>query len=746
MSAANDSQGPPPQESENKFPETNEAFMQEMVGHLLTPDLYLHTAEFKGDPHKMTSLWWGRRSTIAEVAKIDATKNTYFSVSAFEKEQKVKSGRTLEESKGVIVFMIDDPDITKPHLPAQFINRTSPGKFQFLFQLAELLPTDDDTIALHKAVNASKKADKGGHSCVRYARLPYGVHGSHGNQPCAVEAWQPEIPPYTKAELMAFYVDGDMSGAGGGEEQQGPQPQRTWQTTAKLEEAVRSLASLHPPIVILAGRYFRQGMSEADVIAKLKSLIPDPATIKVKVDRERAEARLEDLKRCVEDARKFLNRQQAARAEAEDSDDGPPDIRPPSDPPIPPLPDFPPGAVGEVAKLAMCMLKRESPALAWMIGLAVVSACTLNRYAVDSDYETPLALYLCAIAETGIGKETLKNIFEMVEEALPGMLPRMWRVENIPSEAAFRKMLEADPRHVFIYDEWGQGMLAARTGQASGGWKAETFRMLTKIFGKEFGDLPAQPYADDKKNLAAVKHPFMVLAAATVARPLFAGLTTLNVEDGSLNRVVYIEEHGTPPRNLKRKIVKKLDASLIAMLKALTGGQMISGYSPGAPKIHIAFANLAAWEIFDKWRLGEVEEYVRRGPSDIVGSHMFKRAEENTLRVVGTIEAGINQKAPSISVTEIERSIAFMRHCVLGMLANAREEIDKAPFEETMTRIVRKLKLYGGSSTRGKVVGWDEYLRKKVQRRMIDDARDRLIEVGTMQVEYLKGGERWTLR
>ncbi len=206
---------------------------------------------------------------------------------------------------------------------------------------------------------------------------------------------------------------------------------------------------------------------------------------------------------------------------------------------------YPPGTLGNLVEHYYQRMPRKNRAVALGAVLAGISAACQNKYVcrVLPTKDTPLNLYVVNALKTGGGKESGNDIISSICK-----LSGCTVASDVTSGPALHKLLasvnggkSADYASACIsIDELGLFLSVARAQNQSA--KATFLAMLLQLFGRAQGTLDARFTADIKTSLPAINCPYVVLYGTSTPSTLTAGLKPENVDDGTLNRLLVLDD------------------------------------------------------------------------------------------------------------------------------------------------------------------------------------------------------------
>jgi hypothetical protein len=174
----------------------------------------------------------------------------------------------------------------------------------------------------------------------------------------------------------------------------------------------------------------------------------------------------------------------------------------------------PPGLVGMIADYSDRASFRKQPLMNICAGLTTVAALTENRFVVDR-WQTPLNMYLVAVAETGEGKEAPRNAIKAAINVVRGLS----RVkESVSSSTALLRALAFADRHdiILLLDEFGRLLSVAQ--KPSNGHLYELVSELMRLYGQANTTNCGKIYANREDNISSINRPFVNVFGTTTKR------------------------------------------------------------------------------------------------------------------------------------------------------------------------------------------------------------------------------------
>jgi hypothetical protein len=347
----------------------------------------------------------------------------------------------------------------------------------------------------------------------------------------------------------------------------------------------------------------------------------------------------------------------------------------------------PPGLVGLAADYCNRTAFRHQPILAICGGLVTVAALSRNWFVVGP-WRTTLNVYLIGVAETGEGKEaTRKSIKAMLAKADTFNLVK----ESVASSPALLRALSSSPRRdiTLLLDEFGRLLNVA--GNPSNGHLYDLISELMKLFSQADSTHGGKIYANQSDNIPSIRRPFVNLYGTTTMRSLSEALSSKDIVDGKLNRLLVAPTEKRQPSytDPDDRIGSLLDSALKNLSKVDVfefdndkNGQpldpLIIDVTDGAQKVILAYRQEA-----DDLR-------VSSGPQ----GPLYARAFENAVKVAGLLAVGcsaakgpIHQHPPLVVREHAEWAVDFVRWSIGKLVDLGKDEIADSHIERVTTKI-----------------------------------------------------------
>jgi hypothetical protein len=224
------------------------------------------------------------------------------------------------------------------------------------------------------------------------------------------------------------------------------------------------------------------------------------------------------------------------------------------------------------------------PALAGT--LAGFATATANHYVVriGTDNYIALNLYLAMIGGTGCGKESGLRLASDIA-ACGGIKAAAYAsAEGLHGAFAEERHDGSDPKtQLLIQDEWGRSLEQLKSDKA--GHQRAVMTKAMECYGLAIGGtLKARYYANPRNNVPSVSNPYMCALFATTPSTLLDALTSAEVVDGSLNRIIVAHLDPDPPlRDLDTINNGPLPPDIVRQLRRIRAPEIEVTGAPAGP-------------------------------------------------------------------------------------------------------------------------------------------------------------------
>jgi hypothetical protein len=350
------------------------------------------------------------------------------------------------------------------------------------------------------------------------------------------------------------------------------------------------------------------------------------------------------------------------------------------------------------------------PALAGaLIGVATATA---NRFVVriGANNHIPLNLYVAMIGDTGWGKESGLRLASEIAACGGIKAAAFASAEGLHRAFAEERRDGSDPKtQLLVQDEWGRALQQIKSEKA--GHQRAVMTKAMECYGLAVGGtLKARHYANPRNNVPAVANPYMCALFATTPSTLLDALTSTEVIDGSLNRMVVMHlDRGPPLRDLDAIDTGSLPADLVWMLQRLRTPEIEVTGDPAGPykikpsrtqtfkdlqRVDIAAQSFklvtvepAALAILDQLR----REAAARVHNGKLGA-LWARAFEHATRIAGNVAVGescVDLRPLIITRQTAQWANALVTRCIEATASLLHRNLADCDAERTRNQIKR---------------------------------------------------------
>lgn len=469
-------------------------------------------------------------------------------------------------------------------------------------------------------------------------------------------------------------------------------------STSELITTLLSGDAMHAPLVALAYRYLKGGMSDAQAVLTLRGLmeaIPEP--LRNRPDAlERWSGHYKDVPRTVRTAREKLDIEGHSQAQAADVS---PFLQALNAPPaiimarkadivrdIPAELLTPPGILGDVARYGVDSAVRPVPIFAVQAALALGSVVCARRYVTSQ--RNYASCYFLNVAKSGTGKEEAKTTIEACLTAANAR--RLIAGSSYSSANAVFSALLKKPQHLTIIDEFGKYLEAASNTRDN--FASSTLTQLMEAFGRLHGDMATPQFSTmTLSSKAATDHepriiarPAISLLAMTTPSTFYDSMRSTRILDGFLNRFLIVEHEGprTPMAEWREVPVPERVVDWIKQILHPQGnldiGTQIDTVAP-ATVVPLTDATFRQSRLFEREMLDLSDSLEADGLGD-----MPIRAREIALRLALICGLADTPDTPMVTLDVFDWAASYVRFFLHQTIASVRERVS-----DTQTRRVR---------------------------------------------------------
>lgn len=339
--------------------------------------------------------------------------------------------------------------------------------------------------------------------------------------------------------------------------------------------------------------------------------------------------------------------------------------------------EYPPGLAGQIAEYIFRSSRMPVKSFAIAGALQTLSYLNANKkWVAPSD--TALNLYQCMIGGTGKGKEDPRKA---IKRLVGSLLFAGGICESLSSGPALLRSLETDKEMLILTDEFGLFIQVALSDKGSMHLK-ELVKELLTLFGLGRSYFAGKKYADAKQSIGKINQPYVNLLGTTTPVELLEGVTSKSVDNGFLNRILFVAASEENPIN--RSPDTAIPDSLYQALELIVSST-VNGltYEEGAHDLMVDLAE----------QMGEDGAY----------TNLWSRAEEQMIRVAGILAIG---DGAEIKRGHVMWAFRYVNWCIRSFSAFLGTDLAESVFEKRIVKarsIINNARSYSSDMQFGKM-------------------------------------------
>jgi hypothetical protein len=363
--------------------------------------------------------------------------------------------------------------------------------------------------------------------------------------------------------------------------------------------------------------------------------------------------------------------------------------------PIPELlQSFPVPILNEVSEWVEGFSRQPQEQITMFSTIALASTLCGRNYC--SEEGNTSSLFLMILGETGIGKNYAKtSIQKFLSEV--GMTDLLSGSGNTSAGAVYTSLVEA-PCHIQIIDEIGKQLQSAR--KQPNGMMTEAFSILVESYSSTTNLLTPKNYsnmgaiasgkAKDAKKIVIHCPAITLLGLATPAQ-VYDSLTTVEIEDGFLNRLCVVEATmPLKPKQRQKRVglpehinqwARLIRNPVPTSLTSLVGIE--TGYA-SVPNQKTVVFNDDAYDLFD---LKGDELQLREEEGEFVLPDMTRRWVENAMRLATCLAVCENALNPIITLKLAHWSMVLVEYYGNEFMLNAAAKVSDSDFHSLYLKV-----------------------------------------------------------
>lgn len=360
------------------------------------------------------------------------------------------------------------------------------------------------------------------------------------------------------------------------------------------------------------------------------------------------------------------------------------------------LDDLGENPIGQFVRFVCDTALRPQPFITLGAALTVFGTAAGRRYAGPTDLRTNL--YAIGICDSGGGKDhPIKRATELMIQA--GQQKKMGG-SKIASGQAMITDLTNNPSLMYAIDEVGFLIASAADRKRAPKHATEIIDNLTAFYSQANSTFLGTSYADQSeqggKPRKVIEQPCLSLFGVTTPSVFWGSLTSSNVMDGSLARMVIFQSENDYPDPQYDVARRDMPASLVMAIQRIVEGAaghkaLPLGEGPAqAPKPYVVpYADDEA-KMVARAMLDEQTNMLRehRGTSQ---TSIIARLAENAAKIALIRAIAANPAAPVLTVADLHWGNKVARQSVDSLLKAVRESVADNQYEENLKKVFSKI-------------------------------------------------------
>ena len=338
------------------------------------------------------------------------------------------------------------------------------------------------------------------------------------------------------------------------------------------------------------------------------------------------------------------------------------------------------------------------PLLALGAGLTAFGAIAGRRYAGPTDLRTNL--YCIGIADSGGGKDyPLKSAASLIVEA--GM-HHVLGGAKIASGPALITSLKKQPNILYTIDEIGFLLSAAANRLRSPKYILEIMDNMTEFYSMSDSKYLGTDYADqEERPREVIEQPCLCMFGVTTPNVFWSSLSSGNVGDGSLARMIILESENNYP-DPQEPVRTDIPVSLVLAAQAIGEGAEghnafpLGEHSSQRPKpFNVPYASDDARDLARKIRLTQTD--LLRAHEGTAQTSIIARLAENSQKLALIKAICDNPKSPRISASDLEWGYLVAGMSVDTLLRAVKERVADNEQEAKLKRVYSEIAKSGAA-------------------------------------------------
>lgn len=398
------------------------------------------------------------------------------------------------------------------------------------------------------------------------------------------------------------------------------------------------------------------------------------------------------------------------------------------------------GALAQFVAHTCASAPSPQPWLTLGAGLAMFGAAAGRRYAGPTNLRTNL--YAIGIADSGGGKD--HPLRASTRLMIAAGLANHVGSSKIASGAGLLTAITRNPSIYFPLDEVGFLISSAADRKRAPKHLTEIIDNLTEFYSLADSTFLGIAYANDKeKPREVIEQPCLCLFGVTTPGVFWGSLSSDNVIDGSLARMLIFESENHYPDPQHDLISNEPPTDLVALMEAVAKGA--DGSTP-FPLGNAASAIPKPWTVSYATPQAEARaRAMREEQIDMLrrhqGTHLtgiIARLAENAAKVALIKAITDNPGSPQITVTDLDWGMGIASRSVQTLIHAVKERVADNEYEATLKRVHKAIADAGSAGIDGNKLS---RRTQGVDRRKRADILAHLEEAGMIRVMEMAKGE-----
>ena len=373
-------------------------------------------------------------------------------------------------------------------------------------------------------------------------------------------------------------------------------------------------------------------------------------------------------------------------------------------------------------------------------GLAMFGAAAGRRYAGPTDLRTNI--YAIGVADSGGGKD--HPLRASTRLMIAAGLANHVGSSKIASGAGLLTAITRNPSIYFPLDEVGFLIASAADRKRAPKHLTEIIDNLTEFYSLADSTFLGISYANDKeKPREVIEQPCLCLFGVTTPGVFWGSLSSDNVIDGSLARMLIFESENHYPDPQHDRLANEPPAELVALMEAVAQGAdgsmpfPLGNTAAAIPKPYtVPYASPQAEARARAMREEQIDMLRRHQGTHLTG--IIARLAENAAKIALIKAITDNPARPEISAADLDWGMGIANRSVQTLMQAVKERVADSEYEASVKRVHKVIADAGSAGIDG-----NELARKtqRVDRRRRIDILADLEESGMVRIMEMPKAE-----